>query len=168
MNYIPINIKTHYELLSSLIKIEDLITFAKTNNITALGITDSNMFSCMDFFNACKTNNIKPIIGVKFEIENLNMTLYAENYNGYINLLNLVSIRNTSTLTKEEITKHSNNLICVTTDYEHHINYIEIYDKVYLSYENEEEKKHALIITDKIVYSKETFYIDQNEEENLI
>ena len=168
MNYIPINIKTHYELLSSLIKIEDLITFAKTNNITALGITDSNMFSCMDFFNACKTNNIKPIIGVKFEIENLNMTLYAENYNGYINLLNLVSIRNTSTLTKEEITKHSNNLICVTTDYEHHINYIEIYDKVYLSYENEEEKKHALIITDKIVYSKETFYIDQNDEEYLI
>lgn len=29
MNYIPLNIKTHYEILSSLIKIEDLVLYAK-------------------------------------------------------------------------------------------------------------------------------------------
>ena len=29
MNYIPLNIKTHYSLLSSMIKVEDLVEFAK-------------------------------------------------------------------------------------------------------------------------------------------
>ena len=29
MNYIPLNIKTHYEILSSLIKIEDLVYMLK-------------------------------------------------------------------------------------------------------------------------------------------
>lgn len=168
MNYIPLNIKTQYELLNSLIKIEDLTCFAKEKNIKALGVTDSNMFGCMEFINQCKNNNIKPIIGVYFEIENFNMTLYAENYDGYVNLLNLVSIRNTSTLTKEEIINHRNNLICVTKDYTNYMNYIEIYDKVYLSYETEEEKKNALIISDKIVYISEVLYIEQNESEYLI
>ena len=102
MNYIPLNIKTHYELLNSLIKIEDLVAFSKLNNITSLGITDSNMFGCMEFFDTCKNNNINPIIGVYFEIENLKMTLYAEDYEGYVNLLNLVSIRNTENITKKE------------------------------------------------------------------
>ena len=114
MNYIPLNIKTHFELLSSLIKIDDLIDFATKNNINRLGITDTNMFGSIEFFNACKKNNIKPIIGVYFEIDNLKMILYAKNYDGYVNLLNLVSIRNTNILTKEIIIKHSSNLICVT------------------------------------------------------
>lgn len=168
MNYIPLNIKTHYELLSSLIKIEELIKFAKTKNITSLGITDSNMFGCMEFLNACKKENINPIIGVSFIIENLNMTLYAENYNGYVNLLNLVSIRNTKNLTKEDIISHNENLICTTKDYEHYINYLEIYDKVYLSYETIEEKKEALIVSDKIVYITKSLYIEPNDKEYLI
>ena len=45
MKYIPINVKTNYELLSSLIKIDDLISFLKANNINCIGITDSNMFN---------------------------------------------------------------------------------------------------------------------------
>ena len=95
MNYIPLNIKTNYELLSSLIKIEDLCFFANENSIAALGITDSNMFGCMEFINVCKKYNINPIIGVEINIDNLHMILYAKNYNGYVNLLRIVSIRNT-------------------------------------------------------------------------
>ena len=94
MNYIPINVKTHYELLSSLIKIPDLINFLKENNIPSVGITDSNMFGSMEFLNACKNNNIKPLIGIDVSIDDLKYKLYAKNYNGYVNLLNIVSIRN--------------------------------------------------------------------------
>ncbi len=54
MNYIPLNIKTHYEILSSLIKIEDLVYMLKKNNVSSLGITDSNMFGSLEFINLCK------------------------------------------------------------------------------------------------------------------
>lgn len=168
MNYIPLNIKTHYELLSSLIKIEDLITFAKEKKLNALGITDKNMFGCMEFIKACNNNNIKPIIGVTIEFENLTMILYAKNYDGYINLLNLVSLRNTEKLTREELINHKNNLICVTNDYKNYLDYKEIYEIVYLSFETEEERKNALIFTDKIVYIHENLYINEEDKEYLM
>ena len=168
MNYIPLHIKTHYELLSSLIKIEDLINFAQKNKVTALGITDSNMFGCMEFINSCKRNNIKPIVGITIEIENLKMILYAMNYDGYINLLNIVSIKNTETLTKEELKKHKENIICVTNDYDNYLEYKEIYEVIYLSYKTQEEKKSALLTSDKVVYMKESLYIDSLDKEYLI
>lgn len=167
MNYIPLNIKTNYELLSSLIKIEDLCFFANENNITALGITDSNMFGCMEFINVCKKYNIKPIIGVEINVDNLHMILYAKNYNGYVNLLRIVSIRNTDILTKEVLVKYKSDLICVINDYENYLDYKEIYELVYLKYENEVEKKNALLISDKIVYIKENLYIKENDKEYL-
>ena len=159
MNYIPLGIKTHYELLSSLIKIDDLISFSRANNIQALGITDSNMFSAIKFIILCNKNNIKPIIGVPFQLENYNMILYAKNYTGYVNLLNLVSIRNLSRLSKDDLIKHNNDLICVTNDYNNFLEYKELYVDVYLSYNNTIERTNALLVTDKIVFIKESLYI---------
>ena len=40
----PLFIKTNNSLLSSLIRIDDLIKYAKDNNIKALSITDDNMY----------------------------------------------------------------------------------------------------------------------------
>ena len=168
MNYIPINIKTHYELLSSLITIDELIAFAKKNNISTLGITDRNMFGSMEFLNKCKTNGIKPIIGIPVELDPYKMIIYAKNYEGYINLLNIVSLKNLNTLKVEDIKKRKNDIICVTKDYENYMNYKEIYETVYLGYETETEKKEALIITDKLVYIKENFYINSEDKEYLI
>ena len=58
MNYIPLNIKTEYDLMNSLIRIDDIILYAKSTNLTALGITDTNMFGALEFINKCKTNTI--------------------------------------------------------------------------------------------------------------
>ena len=55
----PLNIKTCNSLLKSMIQINDLIKVAKENNIQALTITDNNMYGVLDFYNACKKNNIK-------------------------------------------------------------------------------------------------------------
>ena len=65
MNYVPLNIKTHNYLLSSMIKITDLIQTAKENNIKALTITDNNMYGAIDFYKACVKAQIKPIIGLE-------------------------------------------------------------------------------------------------------
>jgi len=81
--YIPLFIKTDYSLLSSLIKIDNLITYLKKNNITSCAITDDNLFSCMEVVTKCKKNGIKPIIGLEIKINDNSVLLYAKNENGY-------------------------------------------------------------------------------------
>ena len=61
--YTPLYIKTDNSLQQSLIKINDLIEYAKKNNIKSLTITDNNMYGVMDFYKMCINNDIKPIIG---------------------------------------------------------------------------------------------------------
>ena len=168
MNYIPLGVKTQYELLSSLIKFEDLFELEIKNNIDTIGIIDSNMFGSIEFLNGCKKYNIKPIIGVNFTVKDLSMTLYAKNYEGYTSLLNLVSIRNGDGLTIEILKEKNKSLICVTKDYENYLNYKEIYEDVYLRYETKTEKTNALIVTDKIVYIKESLYFNESDKDYLV
>ena len=87
----PLNIKTENYLLSSMIKISDLIEFALKHKLTSLTITDNNMFGAMEFYNACISHNIKPIIGLEIEYDSNIIILYAKNYQGYKNLLKITS-----------------------------------------------------------------------------
>lgn len=105
----PLYIKTHNSLLNSLIKIDDLISFAVKNNINALSITDDNMFGAIEFYNACIKNNIKPIIGLEVS----NIILYAINYEGYKNLIKLATIKSKEEITNEILKKYADNLICI-------------------------------------------------------
>ena len=63
MKYGSLNIKSDYSLLKSLIKINDLIEYAKKNNLNVLSLCDNNLCGSLEFYNACKQNNIKCIIG---------------------------------------------------------------------------------------------------------
>ena len=56
--YTPLYIKTENTLLSSLIKIDDLIKYAKENNYKSLTITDNKMYGAYEFYKKCKENNI--------------------------------------------------------------------------------------------------------------
>ena len=168
MNYIPLNVKTEYELLSSLIKIDNLCKFVKSKNINSVSITDTNMFGTMEFINACKKYNLKPIIGVPFSAKDINCILYAKNYNGYVGLLNLVSLRNMDKLSNEDFYRFKDNLICATDKYEQYNNLCSVFDEVYLSYSNKEEKNSALTYTSNIVYSKECKCIAKDDMDYLI
>ena len=55
-------IKTDYSLLKSVIKIPELLSYAKENNITTLGIIDDNLSSSAEFLDGCIKNGIKPVI----------------------------------------------------------------------------------------------------------
>lgn len=112
MKYIPLNVKTEYDLMNSLIKIDELILYAKKFNISSVGITDENMFGTMEFINKCKDNQIKPIIGIEVFIDDINFLLYAKNYNGYISLCEIVTIKNIENLSFNRI-KNYNDIICV-------------------------------------------------------
>ena len=76
MKYIPLNVKTEYDLMNSLIKIDELILYAKKFNTSSIGITDENMFGTMEFINKCKDSQIKPIIGIEVFIDDIKFLLY--------------------------------------------------------------------------------------------
>ena len=56
--YAPLNIKTCNSLLTSMIKINDLVVFASKQGIQALTITDNNMYGVLDFYKACQKYKI--------------------------------------------------------------------------------------------------------------
>ena len=87
--YIPLGIKTDYEILGSLIKLPDLIVFLKSNNISAVGIVDNNLSYVMEAQKLCEQNDIKLIPGLEVEIDGLKLYLYVKNYNGYRELCKL-------------------------------------------------------------------------------
>lgn len=169
MNFVPLNIKTNYELLSSMIKLDELILFAKKNNITSLSITDTNMFDTINFYNKCVENGIKPIIGVTLNIEDITFNLYALNYEGVKNLYKIITEKNLNTLTLKVIDKYKDNLKCVL-DYNSLDKYKElnkIFKKLYVSYKNKEEKINALVITKNIVYMNKVLCLSSSDTKYL-
>ena len=105
----PINVKTTYTFLSSVIEVDDLINYAVTNKIDYLFICDKNMYGTMEFIRKCQLNNIMPIIGVDFG----DLLLFAKNYEGYQNLLKLSTISTTNTLTFDDYLNYKDNLIAI-------------------------------------------------------
>ncbi len=163
MNYIPLNIKTEYDLMNSLIKIKDLVLYCKNNNINSIGITDSTMFGTMEFLNACSSNNIKPIIGTPFNVDNMSFILYCTNYDGLVSLFKLVSKNNTSTLDMNDF-KNIKNVKCVC-NLENYDNLKLVFDNVYISYSSETGRVNALKTTNNVVYINLIRYFEKDDIE---
>lgn len=111
--YVSLNVKTEYSLLSSLIKIDDLMQVSMENKIQTLAIADTTMYGVMDFYLKCKKNHIKPIIGLEVTIDQFPLVLYAMNDQGYRNLLKINTLMINQELSFSTLSKFSSNLICV-------------------------------------------------------
>lgn len=90
---------THYSLLSALPKIGPLVKKAKSLGMPAVAITDySNMYGTIEFFQTCKKEEIKPIIGAEFDLSynerTFKIVLIARTLAGYKNLMRITSIVN--------------------------------------------------------------------------
>ena len=157
----PLYIKTDNSLLSSLIKINDLIKYAKENNINVLAITDDSMYGCIEFYIKCKENNIKPIIGLEIN----NVVLYAINYNGYKNLIKLSTIKSKEEVNINILRKYSDDLICIVP-YHNLNNYddYKFYKYLYKGYTNLDEKNS---IEGKKVYLNEVLYLEEKDKDYL-
>lgn len=106
--YVPLHLHSEYSILDGASKLDDLVKHAQANNISALALTDhGNMYGALAFYQKAKSANIKPIIGCEVYTTpgdindrtgknvsgSLNhLVLLAKNYNGYKNLVKLVSI----------------------------------------------------------------------------
>ena len=165
--YTPLYIKTDNSLQTSLIKVSELIKFAQDNNIKSLTITDNNMYGAMDFYKLCITNDIKPIIGLEVEYHNKKMVLYAENYDGYKNLLKLCTLQSEKKVEIKDLEKYSKYLVCITP-YESLNIYNDIksfYKNIFIGYKTMEELNN--IDCDNTVYMNETLYLTKEDNKYI-
>lgn len=147
MNYINLGIVLDYTLLTSLIKIGNLIEYANKNDIKVLGILNNNLYSTMEFYNKCNNNNIKPIVGLIREVNDKECYFYPKNYYGLVDLFN------------ERF--YTDNIICVIPNESRELyNEIKIKNK-YISYRNKEELKGCLKITNNVVSLNKVYSLDK-------
>ncbi len=162
--YIPVNIKTDNDLMNSLIKIDEIISYAINNNINTIGITDTNLFGTYEFLTKCKKNNINGIVGSELLIDNKSFILYAMNYDGLVNLFKIVSYKNIFDIDMDVIKKYNSNIICVC-NYKDYDFFNNLFDYVYLGYSNKEEKNSSCVLTNNIVFIPKICYLNKEDKE---
>ena len=106
MSFTHLHVHTEYSLLDGAARIKDVVARAKELGMDSLAITDHGvMFGVIEFYRACKSAGIKPIIGcevytaarTRFDKDASkdkvmgHLILLAENNTGYKNLMKIVS-----------------------------------------------------------------------------
>ena len=135
MSFVHLHIHSEFSLLDGACRIKELPKRAKELGQTALAITDHGvMYGVVDFFQACKAEGIKPIIGCEvyvaprtrhdkvyeLDYENRHLVLLCKNETGYRNLCYLVSCAytegfyNRPRVDMELLRSHSEGLIALS------------------------------------------------------
>lgn len=101
-----LHVHSHYSLLDGLAKIDELVLRAKELGYDSLALTDHGaMYGIPEFYKTATQNGIKPILGVevyvalenrfqkraKIDSKSYHLTLLAKNYEGYKNLMKLIT-----------------------------------------------------------------------------
>lgn len=158
--FYPLGVKTDFSILKSLIKIEDYILYAKNNGLNVIGILDDNLNSSHIFYEMCKKNSIKPVIGLDIIIEDKEVYLYPVNYHGLTNLFKFSSLEEKSFKT---LKNYSEDIICVINyeSLEIYENMKNIFSKVFLSFKTDEERVDELSISEDVIYINETLSLTE-------
>ena len=134
-DFVHLHIHSEFSLLDGANRIKDLPVRAKELGMNAMAITDHGaMFGAIDFYKACKANDIKPIIGCEVYVAPRNrkdkdpnldaryshLILLAKDNQGYKNLATLVSLGYTEgfyykpRIDHEIIEKYHEGIICLS------------------------------------------------------
>ncbi|MBC7783260.1 MAG: DNA polymerase III subunit alpha [Burkholderiales bacterium] len=108
--FVHLHVHTHYSMLDGACRIPDLVKKTKALGMNSLAISDHGcMYGAIEFYNTCRANDIKPIIGIEAYMAPgdrrdkssptggqsdtaFHLLLLAMNREGYQNLLKLTSI----------------------------------------------------------------------------
>ena len=133
--FVHLHVHSEFSLLDGANRIKDLPVRAKELGMESMAITDHGvMFGVIDFYKACKANDIKPIIGCEVYVAPRKRTdkdpsldakynhliLLAKNNEGYKNLTKLVSLGFTEgyyykpRIDKEILEKYHEGLVCLS------------------------------------------------------
>ena len=133
--FVHLHVHSEYSLLDGACRIRGLVRHIKEMGQTAVALTDHGvMYGCVDFYNECVENGIKPIIGcevyvaphtrfdksTKSDMRPHHLILLCKDNEGYKNLSKLVTLGytegfyNKPRVDKELLRKYSKGLICLS------------------------------------------------------
>jgi len=131
--FVHLHVHTEYSLLDGLSNIKKLVNRTKELGMDSLAITDhGNLYGAIDFYKECKKKEVKPIIGIegyltnvkiderpeRAKIKNFHLLLLAKNYEGYQNLIKLISEAHLKgyyyrpRFDRDTLIKYSKGLVC--------------------------------------------------------
>ncbi len=135
-SFVHLHLHTQYSLLDGAVRIKDLMKKAKGFGMPAVAMTDhGNLFGAIEFYQAAKKAEIKPIIGCEVYLAPGSMrdkkassakeaashfTLLAKDFTGYQNLVKLVTAAYLDgyyykpRIDKELLAKHAEGLIALS------------------------------------------------------
>ncbi|TSC94447.1 MAG: DNA polymerase III subunit alpha [Candidatus Berkelbacteria bacterium Athens1014_28] len=106
-NFVHLHVHSHYSMLDGMGNIPDLVKKAKDDGQIALALTDHGvMHGAIEFYETCKKEGIKPLVGIetyiaqrtmkdkqpRVDANSYHLVLLAKNYLGYQNLMKITSI----------------------------------------------------------------------------
>ena len=160
MKYAPLYVKTDNSLLKSMIKVDKYVSYAKSLGYKTLAIADNTMYGVMDFYHACLSNDIKPIIGLELILNESKIVLYCMNDKGYRNLNKLYTLSTSKKLDVKDLEKYCDNLICIlpysSSDLYFTLN--KIYKYIFQGYIKEKFDDRNCIFFNEVLYLKKDDY----------
>ncbi|MCV3322110.1 DNA polymerase III subunit alpha [Pediococcus ethanolidurans] len=105
MVFVPLQVTSSYSLLQSTTRISELAKVAKQRGFSSLALTDNNiMYGLVDFYNACRKEGLKPILGLKLDLfgaldstNRFPVIFLAKDQIGYQHLMKISTAKNTQT-----------------------------------------------------------------------
>ncbi|MDP1608849.1 MAG: DNA polymerase III subunit alpha, partial [Chlamydiales bacterium] len=150
MTWTPLNVHSQFSILDSTASVTALVDKAKRYGMSALGLTDmGNLYGAIDFYKACKSAKIKPILGCEIWIapgsrhekkripgqpNGFPLILLAKNNQGYQHLCKLSSIGFLEgfyyqpRIDKETLALYREGLICLSGPMQGHVPYLILQD----------------------------------------
>ena len=153
--YTPLYVKTDYSLLSSLIKIDELVECLKKKNISSCAVVDDNLYGTMEVIHKFNKAGIKPIIGLDLK----EILLYAKTSEGYYNLVKIETLKNKDELSQESLIKYSNDLILICFNKETYNMYKDSFTDIFIGITNKKEEE--LYKDEETVYINKTLYLEK-------
>ena len=179
MSFVHLHTHSHFSLLKALPKIDELVAEAKRQKMCAIALTDLGaLYGAIEFYETCKKEGIKPIIGCELYMvrsrteqsvdghKPYHLVVLAEHYEGYKNLMRLVSCAATEGLQnglpcvdRELLAKYHEGLIALSGCKQGEI------PQLILSGEKEKAKKVALEMS--ALFGTENFYLELQDHPDL-
>jgi len=132
-SFVHLHNHSEFSFIDGSSSLKSMAKLANKYAMPAIALTDhGNLYGAIDFYNECKKENIKPIIGCEFYVAPKtrqekdpshaydHLTVIAKNNAGYKNLIKLVSISNLegfyyrARIDKELLKKHKEGLIVLS------------------------------------------------------
>lgn len=180
MPFVHLHNHSHYSLLDGLPKIKPMVKHAKAMGFDALALTDHGvMYGAVEFFQACKDNGIKPIIGQEAYIAPNKLTqkrpkiddkynhliLWARDLEGYKNLLQLTTIAHKEgfyykpRMDMDVLAEHAKGLMCSSGCLKGSVAQAILSDK--------EDKAREVIAHHLQIFGEGNYYLEVQHHPNL-